>query len=66
MEREVDVGLSDGGGVFGFDCDCVYSDGFKCIRFHLKIWSCESGINWAKRERNREKEGEGFKACPIY
>ena len=33
MEREVDVGLGDGGGVLGFECDCVYGDGGGVLGF---------------------------------
>ena len=62
MERVEYVGLSDGGGNFGFDCDCEYGDGF---RFHLEIWSCGSGINWGKIERNSRKKVEGVEGMCL-
>ena len=40
----------------------MYGYGFKCFRFRLEIWSCGTGINWVKRERNKGKrveDGEG-------
>ena len=48
------MGLSDGWG----DCDCVYGDEVKCIRFHLENFDhmAMELIELKEKERNREKK----------